>query len=204
MNLLETVLGTLAGHALLAQVDKHNMVIRTAGDNVKPVLDEAACQRFRVQHDLVLVRLKLRLQRLAEADSLRCNDVAERSALDARKDRLVDGLHDILAVAEDHTAARSAQGFVGRGRDNVRILERIRMLAGRNKARNVSHIDHEHRTDLVRDLAERFKIDGSGISRSTGHDHLRHLALCDLTHFIVIDAARIFTHAVSDRGEILT
>ena len=68
-------------------------------------------------------------------------------------------LHMIIAPA------RAAQGFVGRGGDDVSIGKGRRMGATGDQAGKVGHIDHEHGTAGIGDLAELGEIKHARIGR---------------------------------------
>ena len=105
------------------------------------------------------VGLEVGLQRLAERDRLGGDDVHQRAALQAGEDRRVDLLRDGLVVGQDHAAARAAQGLVGGGGDDMGMAERGGVHARRDEAREMGHVDHEQRADLVGDGAEAGEID---------------------------------------------
>ena len=54
-----------------------------------------------------------------------------------------------LLPAEDHPAARAAQGLVGGGRHEVGMGDRARVKSCRHQPGNVGHVDHHLGTHLV-------------------------------------------------------
>ena len=51
-------------------------------------------------------------------------------------------------------AARTAQGFVSRGCDEVRTGDRIMVQTGRYQTGKMRHVDHQLGTDLLRNLGK--------------------------------------------------
>ena len=121
----------------------------------------------------------------------------KRTALGAREDGLVELLCKLLVVREDNAAARAAQGLVGGGGDDVRIRNRALVQTGRDQTCDVRHIDEQVSADLVRDLCELRKVDGTRISGSAGDDHLRLLLLGHFADSVVVDIA-VVVHAVGN------
>ncbi len=69
-------------------------------------------------------------------------------------------------VDKHDAAARSAQGLVGRRRDYLGVGEGTVVAgehAARDEPREVGHVHHEHRADLVGDGAHALEIDGARI-----------------------------------------
>ena len=72
------------------------------------------------------------------------------------------------------------------------------MLARRDEAGEVRHVDHEHRADRVGDLAEAREVELPRIRRPAGDDELRALLLGDLRERVHVDARVLVAHAVGD------
>ena len=108
-----------------------------------------------------------------ERHGLGGDDVHQRAALLAGEDRAVDLLRELLVVGQDHPAARAAERLVDRGRGHVRVLDRVRVLAGGDQAGEVRHVDHQLRVDRVGDLAEGGEVELPRVGRPAGDDHLR-------------------------------
>jgi hypothetical protein len=68
--------------------------------------------------------------------------VLERAALHAGKDGAVDRLRVFLAT-EDEAGARPRERLVRRGSDEVAVLDRVRMQAGRHEPGEVRHVAQE-------------------------------------------------------------
>ena len=173
------------------------MVVRAAGNQIEALILEGCRQCLCVVNDALLVSLELRLECLAEADSLRRDDVLERTALGAREDRLVELLGKLLVVGEDNAAARTAQGLVGGGGHDVRIRNRALMQTGGDQTCDMRHIDEQVCADLVCDLSELFKINGTRISGGAGDDHLRLLLLRQVADCVIVDVA-VVVYAVGN------
>ena len=123
-----------------------------------------------------------------EADGLARDDVLERAALDAREDAPVDRRREVrldhrvvgriggrreLASAEDESAARAAEGLVGRRRDEVGVRERARVEAGRDEPGDVGHVDPQERPDRVGDVGHPLEVDDPRIGAGAADDQLR-------------------------------
>ena len=107
-----------------------------------------------------------------QRDGLGGDDVHQRAALLAGEDRAVDVLGELLA-AEDDPAARAAEGLVDRRRDDVGVLDGVRVLAGGDQPGEVRHVHHQPGADRVGDLAERGEVELARVGGPAGDDHLR-------------------------------
>ena len=125
----------------------------------------------------------------------------QRAALYAEEDRLVDRLGKFLA-AEDHAASGTAQGLVGGGGDELAVGHGVGMNARGDQARDVRHVDHQIRADLVRDRSEAREVDDAGIGGRARDDQLGLAFLGDLEHLVVIDAVGDAVHAVGYEVEV--
>ena len=134
------------------------MIIRAAGDEIEAAREQGVGQRLGVFHGLGGVIAEGRLHRLAEADRLGGDDVHQRAALRAGEDAGVHFLGKFL-LAQDHAAARAAQGLVSRGGDNVGIGHGALVLPARDQTGNVRHVDHEQRAVAMGNVGEFFKIE---------------------------------------------
>ena len=94
------------------------MHVGAPGEQAKPALHERRREGLRVGDDLPLVGLELRAERLFERHRLGGDDVHQRPALVAGKDRRIEALRVALG-REDQPAARTAQRFVRRAGDEV-------------------------------------------------------------------------------------
>ena len=121
------------------------MIVRAADDS-EAAPGHSCGERLSVGDHLPLVFGEPRLRRFLQADSLGCNDVHQRAALDARKGGTIEILGIFLA-AENQAAARAAQRLVRGGRDEVGIGHGTRVHAGSDKARDMRHVHEQQRAD---------------------------------------------------------
>jgi hypothetical protein len=77
---------------------------------------------------------------------------------------------------------------VRRCRDELGVLHRRRVNAGRDQAGEMRDVDHDHGADFVGRLAERLKVDLARVGAVTDHDHFRAVLARELAHRGVIDA----------------
>src|SRR5207237_10788039 len=101
-----------------------------------------------------------------------------------------------FSLAEDNSAARAAQTFVGSGGDKLRMRNGTRMLSAGNETANVRHVDEEERADGVGDLAHPGKIDDPRLSGRAGGDHCRPNFFGLFLQRVVIDLLRLFAPAI--------
>ena len=168
------------------------MIVGASRYDPDTAVHQSFAQRLRIVDDVLLVHLELRLQCFLEADCLRRDHMHQRTSLDSREDRLVKVvLVCCFLIAENHSAARSAQSLV-RGRcHDIRIRDRAWMKSRRNQTGDVRHVNHEHSTAGVRDLTEFLKVDRARVGTGTGNDHLRLALKGNLHHLVVIDESLV-------------
>ena len=212
----EFLLGDAAGEIreLGAEVDEHQVVVRAAGDDVVAAAEELGAHGGRIGDNLLLVGDILRLGGLVEGHGLGGDHMLERTALDAREDAGVeDGAHlldfalrggesprvvEILAHQDD-AAARSAEGLVGGGSDDVRVLDRVFQETGGDEAGGMGHVDPEDGAHLVGDLAHAFVVPLAGVGGGAADDELG-LALEGLAlHLVIVHAAGFRIQAIGHR-----
>src|SRR6201999_3714871 len=104
--------------AMGKNVDEHQVRVRSAGDYAETFSHDFCRKGFGVCYHLLGVIFELRLQRFFKANSFRRDDVHERAALDSGESNLIYGSRIIFA-AENHAGARTAQGFVRGGGNNI-------------------------------------------------------------------------------------
>ena len=119
-HLSERASASLPVRPFALHVDQHQVVVRAAGDEPVAAVRELLGKRLCVCHDLPLVGVEFRRERLLERDRLGGDDVHERAALHAGEDGLVDLLR-VLLLAEDEPAPGSPQRLVGRRRHKLRV-----------------------------------------------------------------------------------
>ena len=124
--------------------------------------------------------------------------VHQRPALLAGEDRFVDRFRVLLA-AEDHAAARAAEGLVDRRRDDVGVLDRVGVLAGGDEAGEVGHVDHQLGADRVGDLAEGGEVELARVGRPAGDDQRRPVLLGEPRDLVHVDPQVLAADVVGDR-----
>ena len=132
----------------LAQVDEHQVHIGAARQDVHAVAraQQLLGDGLRAGHRALLALAEQLGARDLQRHRLARDHVLERAALLAREHGGVDLLRVLLA-AEDHAAARAAEGLVDRGRDDVGVRHGVRVQARGDQAGEVGHVHHEHRPD---------------------------------------------------------
>ena len=215
-DLVEQVLGLLAGHPERRDVDEHEVVVGAARDDAGAEPGERLGHHGRVLDGPSLVRAERLLGGQLEGDGLGRDDLHERSALDPREGRPVDrgrqravggaALHDRevgrveagpqRAPAEDHPATRTAQGLVGRGRHDVREREGARVDARRDEPGDVGHVDEQDGADILGDRGHPLEIPDPRVGGRPADDQLRADLLRLGGHRVVVDALRVLADAV--------
>ena len=81
---------------------------------------------------------------------------------------------------EDHGTSGSAEGFVGRGCDDIGVFERRGDDASGDQTGDVSHIHHKVCTDQISDLSHAAVVDQAAVGRGTSNEHLWsiHQSIC--------------------------
>ncbi len=196
-DLVEPLLGVLARPLGGAQVELEEVRVGAPGQEVDPTRHERFRERVGVDADLLLVRAELLRGGDLEARRLRRDHVLERPALEPREDRPVDRLR-VLGAAEDQPRARARERLVGRGGDDVAVLDGVRVQAGGDKPREVRHVAPEERADLVGDAAEHHRVDGARVCGAAAEDDLRLVLARERAHLLLVDDARLARDAVVD------
>ena len=114
----------------------------------------------------------------------------QRAALLAGEHGGVD-LFGVLVLAQDHPGARAAERLVGRGRDDVGVLDRVGMKPGGDQPGEVGHVDHQLRPDLVGDLTKAREVELARIRRPAGEQQLRTALARDPRHLVHVDQAAL-------------
>ena len=171
------------------------MRVGAAGEDVEAVRHQLVRERVGVRAHLLLVGAERLGGGDLEARRLRRDHVHQRPALHPREDGAVDRLRVLLA-AEDEARARAGERLVRRRGDDVAVLDRVRMQAGRDEAGEVGHVAHQQRVDLVRDLAELGRVDRARIRGAAADDQLRPVLLRELEHLVVVDHVGLARDAV--------
>src|SRR5574340_924780 len=93
----------------------------------------------------------------------------------------------MLGTGQDQAAARTAQGLVGGGGDEVGDADRIGVVARRDQTGIVRHVHEQVGTDAVGDGAEALPVDDQRVGGSARHDHLGLVFVGQLLHGVVVD-----------------
>ena len=184
------------------QVSQHQMVVRTAGDQVKALFQQRFCHGLCVPDHIMGIGFKLRLHGFPQADCLCCDHMLERAALGAGEHSGVQ-LFGIRFTGQDQAAPRATEGLMGGGCDNIRIGHRTHMGAARNQTGNVGHVHHQHCTNLMGNVRKNLKIDGSGIGGRTGNHKLGLAFLCHVPDLVIVDQAGIMVDIIGNHIVIL-
>ncbi|KAI6753365.1 hypothetical protein HG531_005534 [Fusarium graminearum] len=210
-NEFKHALHTRAVDTLGLEVHENEVVVGAARDKRVAEVSELVGHGLGVCEDLFLVVLELRCLGLLEGDSEGGDGVVVRTALVAGEDGRVDGalevVHDLLALlvcashalaVEDHGAARSAQGLVGGGRDDVRVIKGCSDNTSSDKTGNVSHIREKVSTSLIGNGAHALIIDKAGIGRCSCYNDLGAVQQGVLAQLFVVDQASLLVESVGE------
>jgi hypothetical protein len=110
--------GLRAEDALLENIDQHEVIVCSSGNDAEAGLLQGLSQHLGVGYDLRGVGLELRTEGFAKRDCLGCHDVHQRTALLAGKNGFVDRRGQVLA-ADDHAGAGATQRLVRSGGGDV-------------------------------------------------------------------------------------
>jgi hypothetical protein len=171
--------------------------VGAAGEHVEAAGLERLTEGLGVRDRLVLPLAERLALGDPQADGLGRDRVLEWPALLTREDGLVDH-RGVLFLAEDEPRAGPAERLVRRGRDHVRIRHGAGMLTGRDQAREVRHVDHQHSADVVGDLTERREVEMARIGGPAGDDQLRLVLTGELGDVVHVDAVVGAPHLVAD------
>ncbi len=180
------------------------MAIGAARDDVNAARQQHFRQSPRVIDHQLRVSLKLRLQGFAEGNSFGRNHMHQRAALKTGEHCRIDLFAQVGIGRKDHTAARAAQGFMGRRRHDMGVRHRVRVGTACNQTGEMGHIDHQVRADLIGNRPHPGKIDHARVGRAATDDNLRLMGDRQLFHFIVIDQLVLLTHLIANRLEPFT
>ena len=107
-----------------------------------------------------MIRDESGLESFTQCNGLCCDDVHQRTSLDAWENFAVDFFTELISLAsKDHAAAGAAQGLVGRCRGDVGKGQGRRMETSGNYSCNMCHVDHQFGANAVGNFAETFKVD---------------------------------------------
>ena len=104
-------------------IGQDEMIIRAAGYDPQSFLLERFAESLAICDNLARIVNKFRFQRFAEAHGFSSDHMHQRAALDSREDVAIEILGKFL-LAKNNAAARTAQGFMCCGRDEMGIRHR--------------------------------------------------------------------------------
>ena len=119
----------------------------------------------------------------------------KRAALRSREHGFVDLLRELF-LAENKSSAGASESFVGGAGNHICIGNRRHMQPCGDKSRNMRHINHKIRADLVCDFAEFCEVNGSRIGGGSRNDDFRSALKSDFPHPFVFDFSRFNVHSV--------
>ena len=181
MGIIQTLLQLFSAEILFRQVYQHQVVVRISGYDLDSPCLQVFAQCLRILYDLFHIGLVFRLQRLLEADCLGRDHMHQRTSLCSREHGLIKvELFIHLLAAQDHASPWPPKGLVGRGGGHMSIGDRAWMQSCGNQAGDMGNIHHQVSAHFIRDLAEPFEVNGSGICAGPRHDQLRTALLRDL------------------------
>ena len=173
------------------------MAFGTARNDAQTAFDQFFRHRCGIDFHLFRVLFELGLQGFFERNGFGGNDVHQRTALQAWEDGRVQRFFMRVVAAQNHAAARTAQGFVGGGGDEVAERDGVGIFAAGNQACVVRHIDKEVGTDFVGDFAEFRPVDLQCVGRCAGNDHFGFVFEREAFDFGVIEDF-VFIQAVGN------
>ena len=92
-----------------------------------------------------------------------------------------------LGFHQDHATAWTAQGFMRRGGDEIRVRHGVWIHARCDQTGVVRHVDHEVRADFFGDFRKAFKVNAQGECGRTGDDEFWLGFAREGFHFVVVD-----------------
>ena len=178
--------GVLAGQILGLQIDQEDMRFGAAGHDAQAAFDQHLAHHQRIGGNLFLVQLEVLAHRLLERHRLAGDDMHQRTALQAGKNRRVDRFL-VLGLHQDDAAARAAQRLVCGGGDDIGMRYRIRIDPGGDQAGVMRHIDHEDCADGFGHPGETGEVNLQRVGGSAGDDQLRLVFMRQGFHAVVVD-----------------
>ena len=216
VDLLQDSLSTGAIQTLVAKAQQNHVAVSAVSNELVAQLLEFVLNRLGVLEDLSLVGLEFRSVCLLEGNSKSSDGVVVRTTLVTGEDGEVDGtlkvVHGVLAslgvsaahtlTEEDHGTTGTTERLVGSGGDNISVLEWRRDDTGRDKTRNVGHVNNEVRANLVSNLAHARIVDQTAVGRGTGNNALRTVELSVVLQHVVVNDASLEVDTVGEGLEV--
>src|SRR5690606_30178459 len=156
----QSCVSVFTGVFLADQVDQEQVVVSTAGHHVDAALNEGFGHGLSVLNHLRLVGFVFRSHGFFEAHGFGSDDVHQRAALRFREDGEVELFVQLFVFfGQNQTAARTAQGFVSGGGDDVGVRHRAWVHASGDQTGHVGHVDEQVSAYFVGDFAEFGPVD---------------------------------------------
>ena len=155
---IECLLGGLAGETFIAEIDEHEMVVRSAGHELVAARDEGLRERLRVGDDaLRIVDTKARRSSASNATALAA--ITCSSGPPCQPGNTVLATMAACSVLQRIMPPRGRAASCERGgRDDVGVRHRRGYTPVADEPREVRHVDHEDRpTSLA--IGERGEVD---------------------------------------------
>ena len=102
--------------------------------------------------------------------------------------------------AQNHSAARTTQGLVGCGGDEVAVGNRTGVLADGDQACGVGHVRHQQGAAFPSDLTHSPEVDFAGIGAGSGHDEPGPVLLGQFSQGVVVDRFRVLPDSVGNES----
>lgn len=123
------------------------------------------------------------------------------------EDSIVHALLKVLGLVrvlpeEDETSTGATERLVGRGGDNVAVLEGVRELASSNETAGVRDVGHEVRAVLVGDLTQGLVVPVTRVRGRTADDEAGLVDLGERADTLVVDELRLGVKTVGERLEV--
>ena len=195
------------------------MVVGATRNNLVASFNECLSHCASVHLHLALVLLIARIECLAERNSLSCDYVFQRTALNTGEYGRVQDLRHFLYDAlrsgqtprvvevlahQDDTATRTAQSLVGCRGYNVCILHGVLQQTCCDQTCRMCHINQEQCANLICDLTHTFVVPLATVCRSSTNDQLGFVLHCQSLHCVVIDTTRSLIELITDGLKIHT
>src|SRR5690625_1398076 len=87
---------------------------------------------------------------------------------------------------------------MSRRRDKVSMWYRVWMKSSSNKTSNMCHINHEHCSNIIRNLPQSFKVNRSRVCTSPRNENTWTMFDRELLDFIIINQERVRVNPVTD------
>ncbi len=215
MGFTQHAFGFFTADIFIAEVDKHEVVIGAAGDDLVSFGYKGIGHGLCVGDHLFAVVDVFGMQVFTEGNSLGGDHMLERTALGAGENGAVKyGAHHLhfalgcglspwvreVFAHHDHTAAWTAQGFVGGGGHDVAVGHRVVEQLRGDESCGMRNIGEQEGAYGISDGAEAGVIPVAGIGAGAADDELRFFGERDLLYLVHIDAAGLFLNGIKYRA----